>query len=132
MATVQADPVSLPRSLEQARALAEDVCTTIRGQLEAPALPIKAALAAFTRVSVAALRWVSTLEPFLQHDLLIAALVARGHGVTLNGGHAPHLVIDGVAASFGEAMAFHRGVVTLADIVEHGSLSGNAPDGTFP
>ena len=114
MATLQADHLSLPR------------------QVETSAKPLKEARDALSRVSAAALRWLTTLQPFVQHDLLIAALVARGHRVNLSGGDAPHLVIDGVAASFAEAMVFHRGVVTLADIVEHGALSGNAPDGTLP
>jgi hypothetical protein len=132
MATVQADYLSLPRRLGQARALVEEAYATLSGQVGASARPLKEACDAFSRVSAAGLRLVSTLQPFVRHDLLIAALVARGHGVRLLGGDAPHLVIDGVAASFEEAMAFHRGVVTLADIVEHGSLTGNAPDSTLP
>ena len=36
-------------------------------------------------------------------------------------------MIDGVPATFGEATAFHRGVVTLAEIEQLGALSGHAP-----
>ena len=111
---VHAEHLGLLQRVEQVRVRAEEIRTTVSRQIGA------------------AVRLVSAAQRLWQHDLLIAALVVRGHAINLHGGDRPHLVIDGVHATFEEAMAFHRDVVTLADIEQLGALSGRGPDSEFP
>ena len=125
---VSADHLRLLQRLEQVRVRAEETRTTLAHQIAATARTIKAACDAFSRAGALALRLVSVAQPFGEYDLLMAALVARGHAIDLGGGDTPHLVIDGVHATFAEAMAFHRGLVTLVDIEDWGALRSQAPD----
>lgn len=111
MATLSADS---PRP-ELVRLVGEDIWRTV-----------KAACETLSRSTADALRLARAAKTFWRHDVLIVALGARGHLVYLAGGETPHLVIDGVAATFGEATAFHRGIVTLADIEQLGALSSHA------
>ena len=122
-----ADHLRLPR-LEQLRVRAEGIRATVSRQSAATARTFKEACDAFSRARAGTIRLVSAAQSFWEYDLLMAALVMRGHGIDLTGGEAPHLVIDGVHATFAEATAFHRGLVTLTDIDDWGALSGRAPE----
>ena len=119
------DHLTLLQRLEQVRVRAEEMGTALVHAIAATAHTVRGACDAFGRVGADASRLVSAAQPFWEHDLLIAALVARGHVIDLSGGgDTPHVVIDGVHATFAEAVAFHRGLVTLADIEDWGALSG--------
>ena len=103
------------RRLQPVRLLGEDIRTSVRAACET-----------LTRSTADGLRMVRAAKTLWRHDLLIAALVARGHLIDLTGGDTPHLVIDGVPATFEEAMAFHRGVVTLVEIEQLGAKRSRA------
>ena len=120
--------VRVLQGLEHVRVRAEGIGTTVSRQLVAAARTISEGCDAFSRARTDALRLVSAAQPFWKHDLLMAALVVRGHVIDPGSGDTPHLVIDGVHATFEEAVAFHRGVVTLADIEDRGALNDHAPD----
>ena len=107
---VHAHHPGLLQLVDQVRARAEETRTTVSRRIEAT------------------MRLLSAAQRVWQHDLLMAALVARGHVIDLGGGDRPHLVVDGVRATFEEAIALHRGVVTLADIEQLGALNSRASD----
>ena len=123
---VYADHLTLLQRLEQVRVRAEEIGTAVVHTIAATAHTVREACDACGRVGADASRLVSAAQPFWEHDLLIAALVARGHVIDLSGGGTPHVVIDGIHATFAEAVAFHRGLVTLADIEDWGALCGRA------
>ncbi len=119
---VYADPLRLLQRLEQVRIRVEAFRRTVSREIAAAARTVTEVCDTFSRASAVALRLLSAAQPFWEHDLLMAALVARGHVIDVGGGKTPHLVIDGVHATFEEAMAFHRGLVTLPDIEDWGAL----------
>jgi hypothetical protein len=121
---VYADPFRLLHRAEHAWTRADSLRATVSRHVEATARPVADALQALSRARASAARLMIAAHPFWQQDLLIATLRARGHLLALCDGETPHLIIDGVHATFDEAKAFHRGVVTLADIEHCGYWCG--------
>ena len=124
--SVNADHLRLLHGLQLVRPRLEGVRTTVSRHVEAAARVLASSRAALASMRAAGTGMVSAAAPFWEHDLLMAALVARGHRIDVDHRDRPHLVIDGVHATFHEAAAFHRGRVTLSGIQASGAL--NQPD----